>query len=134
MSPPTPLTTSIITVLSGSTRSCSGTLKVPDASHVHAVVSSPGAWQCTPKSLHDAFCVTSWPWTPRKAQTAPPNATKTLVVESHAAARRESFVPPSRMRIAATSGESRQIHAPQLMPVIRAAPRAGRRRAGASAG
>src|SRR5579862_6140601 len=52
MSPPTPLTMSIITVLSGSTRSWRPTLKWPDASHVHAVVSSPAAWQPSPKSVH----------------------------------------------------------------------------------
>ena len=64
-------------------------------------------------------------------EIAPAKATKTLVVAIQAAATRGSHDPPSRIRIVPTSGARRQSHAP---PVIRAAPRACRRRARDAAG
>src|SRR6185437_503083 len=112
ISPPTPATMSIIIVLSGSTSTLKPTLKPPLCSHVHAVYVMPA---CASEERRA-----------RKAQRAPPNATKTLRVESHAAARREMRVPPRRIRTVPASGAKRQSQAPFL---IRAAPTAGRRRA-----
>src|SRR5438094_374702 len=120
ISPPTPLTISIIIVLSGSTSSCRPTLKWPDWSHVHAVVISPRpVWVRRGYPVHPCT-VLCCECTPRNAQTAPPKATKTLVVAIQAAATRGSHEPPSRIRIVPTSGASRQSQEP---PVIPAAPR-----------
>src|SRR3954468_24732579 len=86
------------------------TLKLPLCSHVQAV----------------AVQASSLPFdrSPKNVTTAPANATNTLTVESHAAARREMRVPARAIAIAPTSGATRQIHAPAI---IRAARRAGRR-------
>src|SRR3954454_22867680 len=98
--PPTPETISIIIVLSGSTITVSPALNVPAWSHVHAVEKCASC---------DAF-----EWSPRNDQTAPANATKPLVVDSHAAVRREIRVPQSVIRSAPASGAARQSHAPAI--------------------
>src|SRR5919108_5890793 len=106
ISPPTPETISIIIVLNGSTSTSRPGLKLPACSHVQAVETTP--------------CSLPWARSPKNDQRAPANATKTLVVESQPAARREMRVPESVIRIAPASGEARQSHAPA---VICAAPR-----------
>jgi hypothetical protein len=52
---------------------------------------------------------------PTNAATAPPNATKHEAVEIQPAVRRESRCPPIVIRHAATSGETKQIQAPQTI-------------------
>src|SRR5438067_9655376 len=112
ISPPTPLTISIIIVLSGSTSSCRPTLKWPDWSHVQTVVISPRGLLQGSVPRHVGCCAEC---TPRNAQTAPPKATKTLVVAIQAAATRGSHEPPSRMRIVPTSGASKQSQEPAVI-------------------
>src|SRR5256885_11387926 len=108
---------SIIITLSGSTRISRPGLKPPAWSHVHAVEIEPWSLPCerSPKNDH----------------TAPANATKTLIVESQPAARREIRVPQSVISRAPPSGAARQSQAPAI---IRGAPRGGRRRARAARG
>src|SRR5205814_3942126 len=118
----------IIIVLSGSTSSCRPTLKCPDWSHVQTVVISPRGLLQGSAPRHVGCCAVC---TPRKAQTAPPKATNTLVVAIQAAATRGSHEPPSRIRIVPTSGARTQSQEP---PVTRAAPTPGRRRATESGG
>ena len=68
-------------MLSGSTRSCRPTLEVPGREpRPRGRESRRGRGAQSGRSRTGAFCVTCCAWTPRKAQTAPPNATKTLVV------------------------------------------------------
>src|SRR5262249_19872563 len=109
MRPPTPETTSIITIESGSTRICMPTWKEPPESHVYAVESSlrsPCAW------LHME----------KKETSAPAKATKTDEVPRYAAVRREIDVPASVIRTAPASGASKQSQPPTAMVVIRGAP------------
>src|SRR3954462_10946168 len=85
----------------------------PPEIHVHAVEMR---WRSLP----------SRPSRPMNAATAPPKATKEASVARKPAPRRESRLPESVMTPAATSGESRQVHAPQI---IRGGLKGGRRRA-----
>src|SRR3954447_25647912 len=108
--PPTPVTMSIIIVLSGSTKTDTSTLNAPLCSHVHAVETCACSLPCARR--------------PKNDHTAPPKATKTLVVEIQPAAARGMLVPSSVIATAPANGANRQIHAPVLIP---AAPRGGRR-------
>src|SRR3954453_9688966 len=103
---------SIIIVLSGSTSTERSTLNAPLCSHVHAVETCTCSLPCARR--------------PKNDHTAPPKATKTLVVEIQPAAARGLLGPRSGIAAAPASGANRQIHAPVL---IGAAPRGGRRRA-----
>src|SRR5947208_4628779 len=100
MSPPTPLTISIIIVLRGSTSTSRPTLKLPLCSHVHAVEMCP---------VCDAFARS-----PKNDQRAPANATNTDVVESQPAARREMRMPASVIASVPASGAARQSQAPAI--------------------
>ncbi len=93
MSPPTPETTSIIVLESGSSRIWNPTSKLPDASHVYAVETC---------SRSDGSAAHS----PTKATSAPPNATNVVSVEIHPAVRREILTPASVIASAPASGES----------------------------
>src|SRR3954466_3469368 len=103
---------SIIIVLSGSPGAERSPLNAPLCSHVHAVETCACSLPCARR--------------PKNDHTAPPKATKTLVVEIQPAAARGLLRPSSGSAPAPASGANKHSHAPVL---IRAAPRGGRRRA-----
>jgi hypothetical protein len=113
MSPPTPETTSIITLDSVSSRIWTETWKFPAASHVYAVETC---------SRSDGSAAQS----PKNATSAPANATNVVSVEIQPAVRREMRPPATVIAIAPASGDPRQTQAPAL---IRGERSPGRRRA-----
>src|SRR5919204_5404478 len=100
MSAPTPATTSIMKTDSGSIITSRPERYEPPATHVQAVDTS---WRWLP----------SRPSSPMNDASAPPNATKHDRVATYPDARRDSRVPPRVISPAETSGESRQIQAPE---------------------
>jgi hypothetical protein len=100
MRPPTPVTTSIITIESGSMRRSMLTLKSPAVSHVHAVVvTARSSGLCR---AHASMNATS----------APANPTNTEAVERIPACRRVIVVPASVISRKPASGARRQTQPP----------------------
>ena len=99
MRPPTPVTTSIITSESGSTRISSETLNCPAPSQVNAVESSDRSSGFSPSEA-------------MKAQSAPAKPTNTDAVEMIPACRRVMRVPASRIARKPPRGARRQIQPP----------------------
>src|SRR5439155_7436084 len=97
MRAPTPETTSIMKIESGSTRMLRPTWKLPAASHVHALES------CERSPV-------SRPSIEKKATAAAMNETKTEAVARRPAPRRVQRVPPSVIATVAPSGANRQTH------------------------
>ena len=94
-----PVTTSIITIESGSIRSWSPTWNWPASSHVHAVVSSVRSSGLRPQAS-------------MSATTAPAKPTNTDAVEMMPARRRVILGPASRMTRKPASGARRQTQPP----------------------